>query len=125
MGRIAVIVALLLCPSVAQGQSAQEMRSACREIAAARVMDHAVTIPQSFDSGVCWGAFAVVQTAVGLIDAGDASKLPFFRVCAPKQSTRTQLIAIFVEYARVHPESLHEEFFFVAIAALRTAFPCN
>ena len=55
----------------------------------------------------------------------EAPTVPFFHICAPEEGTRTQLIQIFVQYATRHPELYHEDFWRVAHAALREAFPCK
>jgi len=47
------------------------------------------------------------------------------RACVPRDSTRTQLIAIFVRFAQKHPERYQEDFVFVTLSALKSAFPCN
>jgi hypothetical protein len=121
---IGLVATLCLWSSPAFGETAEEMASACRIVAAAKVVDGQVALPQDFDSGVCWGAFATLEKAVSVI-VGSQSNVPTFGACTPETSTRTQLIAIFVEYTRRHPERLHESFFNIAIDSLRTAFPCS
>jgi hypothetical protein len=54
----------------------------------------------------------------------DPSRGPVFGVCAPSESTRTQLIAIFVDYVKRNPKTMSDKFFFTARAALTEAFPC-
>jgi len=49
----------------------------------------------------------------------------FFDVSAPTESRRTQLISIFVDYARRNPKRLHDDFLDTAIEALRSVFPCD
>ncbi len=79
-------------------------------------------MPVTHDTGVCWGAFGTIQ---GLIVWTDGDGTPILGVCAPANSKRTQLIAIFVLYAKNHPEKYSEGFTRVAIPALREAFPCK
>jgi hypothetical protein len=82
--------------------------------------DHA-DFPHDFDTGLCWGTFAAIQ---GLIVYAQTGPVPIHRVCAPPESMRTQLISIFVEYARRNPKHHHENAADVALDALREAFLC-
>jgi len=52
------------------------------------------------------------------------TKLRLFGACTPATSTRTQLIAIFVNYAKRNPQRYSEEFADVVFDALAEAFPC-
>lgn len=117
---LAVLLIFYLSPAFAE--STQEMLSACRSIAKAKVSADNVNLPQDFSTGECWGAFIVVQKVIVLIDE---TNIPIHRVCAPANSTRAQLISIFVDYAEKNPQRLHEDFFYVAIDSLRMAFPCK
>ncbi len=53
MKYMAIVLGVLLSPSVTFAESAQEMLSACREVASARVSEHKVEFPEDFDSGMC------------------------------------------------------------------------
>jgi hypothetical protein len=35
------------------------------------------------------------------------------------------MVQVFIAYTKQHPEQLHKEYFFVALAALKEAFPCQ
>ena len=117
-----LIFALILFSSVASAQSAGEMLSACRPVAQAELSDNYVRFERTFASGMCWGAFLAIQSAIVWANA-DGSRL--FAVCAPTESKTTQLVAVFIEYAQRNPQRHHEPFFEVAIASLRTSFPCS
>ena len=106
----------------ASAQSTSEMLSACRPIAQAPVSGEGVAFQQTFESGLCWGAFATVQK---IIRYADENGRLFFRVCAPASSRRTQLIAVFVRYAADNPQRLHEDYFPIALDSLQKAFPCS
>jgi hypothetical protein len=123
VARAMLICVLLLLPVPAFGQSSEDMMSACRKVVDAQVSDQTVVLPTDFHSGMCWGAFASIQAASRIIYTDEPR--PVLRVCAPASSTRTQLVAVFMRYAKEHPERLHEGFFQVAWDALRQAFPCK
>jgi len=82
-----------------------------------------VDFEPNFETGQCWGAFATLQRVSRYADRNNKILLPIG--CSPPKSTRTQLIAIFVEYAKKHPEEWHVDFVDIALKAFRTAFPCN
>jgi hypothetical protein len=121
MRAAAMLFCLLAVATSASAESTEEMLTACKSLAAAEVKGEQVKLPAGFSSGMCWGAFLTLQKVI--VQANTDG--PIFDVCAPKEGTRTQLIAVFVDYARGNPRRLHEDFFDVAIDALRGAFPCQ
>ncbi len=123
----AVLFLSLLGASICKAETVEEMVSNCHSVVNAPVSNDQVMIREDRASGICWGAFLVFQQMIMIVDyPSDKHPLhPFFKVCAPEESTRTQLIAVFYEYAKKHPERYHEDFFFVALDAERAAFPCK
>ena len=107
--------------------SAERMLSACRDVAAARITDGGIVMPKDFDSGLCWGAFGVLQTVISIVHVNEEDKTysRVLGVCVPSDATRSQLIAIFVEFAKRNPQRYHEDFYFVTKDALKAAFPCS
>jgi hypothetical protein len=117
-----VIVAAIGFPSLAFGESAEELLADCKPIAEAKVTGDRAFFELSPETGQCWGAFTVLQGASVWIDS------PHHRVlgaCTPASAKRTELIAVFVEYVQQHPESRHEDFVDVAMRALQKAYPCQ
>ncbi|MGA3081415.1 MAG: Rap1a/Tai family immunity protein [Terracidiphilus sp.] len=110
--------------TVAFSQSAEEMVSNCKWISESKVSADQIEIPTDFHSGVCWGAFGTLQTAITVVPYSFPKEGPLLGVCAPEKSTESQLIRIFIAYTERHPEQLHKDYFFVAIAALKEVFPC-
>ena len=129
-----IVMLLLLSTGFAvssvHAQTAEEMVSRCRNMVNARVVDDKVQIPRDFDSGVCWGAFLSYEEAITYVGHeyldGTRSQIhrQFFGVCPPSEFTITQLIKVFVEYAKSHPEQYQKDYFQVALNAGRQAFPC-
>lgn len=109
-------------PQASRGNSAEQMLSACKSISKASVFGKRVKFPQTFESGYCWGSFTTIQEVIVNVDSRGN---PVYGVCAPPSSTLTQLIRIFVRYAKQHPADLNENYFYVALHALRKAFPCH
>lgn len=115
----------------ARAQSAEEMVSNCEAISEAKIVGDHISLPQDFQSGVCWGAFLSFQSAIRYADNtnvdGSKSKFyrPLFQICAPPDSTASQLIKVFMNYASRHPEQLSKDYFRVALSANKEAFPCS
>lgn len=118
-----VLLLLIATAGLGMAESAEEMLSACRPLTTAKVQADAVEFAHTFDTGTCWGgAFGALQSVSRAASANNKPMLPIG--CAPVASTRTQWIAIFVEFAQKNPQRFNEEFSFVAMAAMRAAFPC-
>lgn len=117
---VAAVVFLSVPPSHAE--TAEEMLSACRPITMSKVSDGKIDLPMTYDSGLCWGAFAVLNQAMMLLNS-DGS--PSLHVCLPESATRTELIAIFVKYVENHPEVYSQNFALTALNAEHKSFPCS
>lgn len=116
-----VLLVLVVAP-FCKAETAEEMLSACRAMTELKISGDIVSMPRTFEAGLCWGAFAVIADDTRWVGK---SGQPTFRICAPENSTRTQIIAIFVEYAKRNPSKYSESFHDVALDALREAFPCR
>jgi hypothetical protein len=115
------LLSAMALPTLAE--STEEMLSSCRRVAEGKVGNGDVTFQPDFETGMCWGAFAALQKVTNIALA--PGKQPALGVCGPKDSTRTQDIAIFIDFVRRNPQRLHEDFVLVAYDALRAAFPCH
>jgi hypothetical protein len=113
---------ILLFAPLAFSETAEEMISACRAVAKAKVSGGKIGLDTDFDSGVCWGAFAAFQQAIRYTGAGGKS---YFDICSPANGSRSQLIQVFLVYAKRHPEKYNEDFFSVALLASHEAFQCH
>ena len=103
------------------------MVSACRGIANADVVnDGTVRMKDTAENGLCWGYFStfpiIISTTYNL-HYGTSPTYPL-RVCVKGGITVNQIIAIFMEYAKRHPERYTHDAFLVEIDALKEAFPC-
>jgi hypothetical protein len=124
--RVFLLLGFSICiVPIIHAQNAEEMVSNCKELSEAKISDHRIEVPQNFESGVCWGAFGAVLDAIFIVPDSFPKDGPMLHVCAPKEVTLTELVQIFMAYTKAHPEQLHKEYFFVALAALKGAFPCS
>jgi hypothetical protein len=119
-----LVVAISIAPSIG-AQSAEEMVSNCKELSEAKISAHQISVPQDFETGVCWGSFGTILDAIFVVPDSFPKDGPMLHVCAPQEVTVTQLVQIFIAYTKQHPEQLHKEYFFVALSALKGAFPCQ
>ena len=86
-----------------------------------RSADEQVAVPGAPDAQMCWGAFLVLHSLTGFVDA---ALKPVLGACVPDGSTLTQLVAIFVEYVDRNPAARSQPFARVAINAINRTFPC-
>ena len=59
-----IIASTLVLARPAYAESAEVMLSACRPIAKAEITGDKVKLPQDFSTGMCWGAFGVLQEVI-------------------------------------------------------------
>jgi len=108
------------------GYTAADMLADCKSILSVTkpgANPDELELEDTFATGNCWGAFLTVQQL--LITRLEADKHPLMRVCVPEGVSLTQLIQIFERFTRLHPERQTEPFTTVAVAALRSGFPCS
>ena len=106
-------------------QSAGEVASACKQISAAKANERVTMLAQDFDSGLCWGAFGVLEQSVKTYNKDKRPPQPLSGTCVPESVARSRLIAAFSDFLRAHPERGQEEFYRVAQDALKAAYPCH
>jgi hypothetical protein len=82
-----------------------------------------VQIPQNPLALQCWGYMKAVQDFGATLE--DDGNYPITGACAPEDTTLTQLIRVFLTYARAHPDELSDRASFVVLRALRNAFSCS
>ena len=120
--KIIICLALFLSQN-AMAASAQELLSACRPVAKSETIGGNVRLDTKFETGVCWGEFDAIQRVTTIPDK--TNRRTILDICAPSNSTRVQLIAIFVNYAEKNPQRLHLHGFDIAVESLQAAFPCK
>lgn len=120
-GLVALGAGLFFYIPSASAQTADELASKCQWIRNAKLEDQAVSRPQDFDAGECWGYFRALQSYSRFVKSGT----PLLGICAPSESRLTQFIKIFVNYVELNPQRGHEDAAIVALNALEKAFPCS
>ena len=136
--RALIIFVLLICCERMAGQSSEpqkspvytveQMISTCRGIADIKIGNTGdVRMRDNADNGICWGFFStfpIVISATYNMHYGTGRDFPW-RVCLNGRGvTINQVIAVFMDYAKRHPERYTEDAFIVGMRAMQAAFPC-
>jgi hypothetical protein len=106
--------------------TAQEMLTDCQAIiesAKTSGNPEELELDNTFATGNCWGAFSSIQQIVATRKEGGKSTL--LQICVPPDTTLLRIIQIFDLFARSNTERQGEPFTKVALAALRSAYPCK
>ena len=122
----AVLLASLTAPRAEDKLSAADMLSNCQAIldsAKATKNQDELELDNTFTSGTCWGAFLSVQQFI--VTKVEGGKSTILQTCVPPEASLVQVIQIFDLFVRSNPKRQDEPFTKVAIAALRSAFPCK
>lgn len=104
--------------------SAGDMFSDCQEIIdsvkASKNPDD-LELENTFASGRCWGAVLSMQQFVSTKIEGKN----ILNICAPQDTTALQFVQVFVVFMQTNTRRQDEPATKVALAALRSAFPCK
>lgn len=117
-----VLLGAVIIVEPVNAETAGEMLDACRLITASPTDMRKVRIPNA-TAMLCWGAFSTLQDLGRYRDPDSRKGLLSF--CSPPNSTRTQMIAVFIQFAEAQPANWHKDFTLVAVGALSKAFPCT
>jgi Ssp1 endopeptidase immunity protein Rap1a len=104
LGLLALMLFLLCTP--AHSETGNGLLQACEALEReARISGNNVALPPRPDVHKCWGYMGAVQDfSVMVLD-----EKTVFNSCPGPKTTLTQLIRVFTNYARTHPEELHEK----------------
>lgn len=123
---LGAVFAVLSNPASAEDKfSAGEMAQSCEPVLAASKAaknPDELELDNTFESGTCWGAFLGIQQFIVMKVEAENRLL---NICAPSDLTLLQIVKIFDLFVRSNPTRQDEPFAKVAIAALRSAFPCK
>jgi hypothetical protein len=107
----------------AQAQTAREQLHVCELLQSGmHVEGTQVFIPPGSDVAQCWGFMLTVQQ-YSILAHHDGKT--FLDACPKPDTTTTQVLRIFIKYARSHPEKLGLPAAAVAFNAMADAFPCE
>jgi Rap1a immunity proteins len=116
-----LVLTLLLC-TPARSETGTGLLQACealeREV---RISGDNIALPNRTDVYKCWGYMGAVQDLSVIVD--ETGK-PLLGSCPGPKTKLTQLIRVFTNYARTHPQELHEKAPVLVLRAMQDAFPC-
>jgi hypothetical protein len=120
-GLLALTLFVLSAP--AHSENGDELLQACESLErGARISGDQVQLPPRPDVHICWGYMSAVQDFSILRDP--ETKKTLFRSCPGPNTTLIQFIRIFTNYARTHPQQLHDKASLLVYQAMQSAFPC-
>ena len=121
--RVVLLAAILfgVAPVSSYASTANELLRSC-EILLRTPRQSEDTIGLTDAANRCFFYFMGIQDASLLIGADGKRMLD---VCPPPQSRLTQLVRVFVEFARKNPAKLHLNAAGITVDALSEAFPCQ
>jgi len=114
---------ILASGSSALAQSAAEMLHACELLQRGmHVERNSAYLPPSNKANQCWGFVGAVLQYAMLADSDGKTLLG---ACPGPDTTIVQVIDVFIQYARSHPEKVDLSAAAVAYNAMADAFPCK
>jgi Rap1a immunity proteins len=124
MKRLGLLALTLFLCTPAHSETGSALLQACealeREI---RISGNNIQLQARTDVHRCWGYMGAVQD-FSVIVMDDQTGKPLLNSCPGPNTTLTQLIRVFTNYARTHPEELHEKASLLVYRAMLSAFPC-
>lgn len=118
-----ILFLLAISSSTAHPQTAGEMLRSCEILQRnAHIEGSSVFLPPDVDARQCWGFMAAVQQFSALADQNGK---PLLNWCAPEDTKQSDIVRIFVDYARAHPDKVNLIAAAVAYNAMVDAFPCR
>jgi Rap1a immunity proteins len=121
--RLGLLALTLFLCTPARSETGNGLLQACealeREI---RISGNNIQLPNRTDVYKCWGYMSAVQDFSIIVDS--ETREPLLNFCPGPKTTLTQLIRVFTNYARTHPQELHEKASVLVLRAIQIAFPC-
>lgn len=119
----AIPFALCLVASSAFAQSGADMLRACQLLQSGMHREgDTIYLPPGADVNQCWGFMSAVLQYASL---ADQSGKPLNNACPGPGVSVVDVIRLYVEYARAHPDKLQLRAAAVAYNAMADAFPCK
>lgn len=128
---VALSLSAFVRPSFGQSpagtERAGEMQSYCKRIIegdrGSSGENPTVQFGRTFETGVCWGAFAAIQGAYTVYRASKDGRIGAIGACLPVGGTRVDVIRVFSAYLDKHLDRLGDSFFEVVNDALNETYP--
>jgi hypothetical protein len=123
MSKLLITLAMVcLLASTARATTAMGVLGSCKAVVTGLLPNGQMHI--SPEAQFCWGMFEAFQTLSGVQSTDNEGDGPL-KICASTTTTRSQMVIVFLEYAKDHANQLHMDAALVVQAALAQAFPCR
>ena len=120
--RLGLLALTLFLCTPARSETGNGLLQACEALERGmRISGDTIQLPARADVHKCWGYMAAVQD---LSLAVDETGKHLLGSCPGPNTKLTQLIRVFTNYARTHPQELHEMAPVLVLNAMAQAFPC-
>jgi hypothetical protein len=138
---------LLFSGAKAKAETLGELTQECAQLESYWKTDppthQSTTVPNNADAAICFGhikLFEELTSIIGVVGDPDVSTCSVTQdgkptggprcrlmlgVCTPQGVSYSQLLAVFLAYARSHAAQWHERAGFHFLSALTAAFPCK
>jgi hypothetical protein len=121
--RFGLLALILFLCTPAHSETGTTLLQACEALEReARLSGENIQLPARPDVHRCWGYMSAVQD-FAVIYMDEPGK-PLLNSCPDPDTQLTQLIRVFTNYARTHPQELHEKASLLVYRAMLSAFPC-
>jgi Rap1a immunity proteins len=120
--RFGLLALILFLCTPARSETGNGLLQACEALEReARISGNNVQLPARAAVHKCWGYMGAVQDFSVMLDYEGKT---LFRSCPGPDTKLTQLIRVFTNYARTHPQELHEKASLLVYRAMLGDFPC-
>ena len=121
--RLGLLALIFLLCTPAHSETGNTLLQACEALEReARLEGDNIWLPNKADVHKCWGYMGAVQD-FSVVWMGDPPK-PLLDFCPGPKTKLIQFIRVFNNYARTHPQELHQPAPVLIFRAMQLAFPC-
>jgi Rap1a immunity proteins len=119
--RLLVLILLLCTP--ARSETGNGLLQACEALEREALIEgDSIQLPARTDVHECWGYMGAAQDFSAMVNNQTEKRL--LNSCPGPKTTLTQLVRVFTNYARAHPQELHDKASLLVYRAMLNAFPC-
>lgn len=121
--RFGLLALILLLCTPARSETGNGLLQACEALEREALIEgDSIQLPARTDVHECWGYMGAAQDFSAMVNNQTGKRL--LNSCLGPKTTLTQLIRVFTNYARTHPQELHEKASLLVYRAMLNAFPC-
>ena len=121
--RLGLLALILLLCTPARSETGNGLLQACEALEREALIEgDSIQLPAKTDVHECWGYMGAAQDFSAMVNNQTGKRL--LNSCPGPKTTLTQLVRVFTNYAKAHPQELHEKASLLVYRAMLNAFPC-